>query len=44
MGRAPTPLPALLLALVAGDEALAEARMLVHVQAFETEIMDAFSR
>jgi hypothetical protein len=31
-------------ALVAGDEALAEARMLVHVQAFETEIMDAFSR
>ncbi len=35
---------ALLHALVAGDEALAEARMLVHVQAFETEIMDAFSR
>ena len=35
---------ALLDALVAGDEALAEARMLVHVQAFETEIMDAFSR
>jgi DNA-binding GntR family transcriptional regulator len=35
---------ALLHALVAGDEALAEARMLVHVQAFETEILDAFSR
>jgi len=35
---------ALLHALVAGDEALAEARMLVHVQAFETEIMEAFSR
>ncbi len=35
---------ALLHALVAGDEALAEARMLVHVQAFVTEIMDAFSR
>jgi DNA-binding GntR family transcriptional regulator len=35
---------ALLHALVAGDAALAEARMLVHVQAFETEIMEAFSR
>jgi DNA-binding GntR family transcriptional regulator len=35
---------ALLQALVAGDAALAEARMLVHVQAFETEIMNAFSR
>ena len=35
---------ALLDALVTGDAALAEARMLVHVQAFETEIMAAFSR
>jgi DNA-binding GntR family transcriptional regulator len=35
---------ALLDALVTGDAALAEARMLVHVQAFETEIMEAFSR
>jgi DNA-binding GntR family transcriptional regulator len=35
---------ALLHALVAGDAALAEARMLVHVPAFATEIMEAFSR
>jgi len=35
---------ALLDALVAGDESAAAARMREHVQAFETEILDAFSR
>ena len=35
---------ALLAALVAGDAAGAAARMSDHVQAFETEILDAFSR
>jgi DNA-binding GntR family transcriptional regulator len=35
---------ALLDALVAGDAARAGARMREHVQAFETEILDAFSR
>jgi len=35
---------ALLAALVAGDAPRAGARMREHVQAFETEILDAFSR